>query len=531
MSIESGLPKDWPLSSVFMWLDIRGCRDSSGDGMGDLPGLISRLDHFREVGVGALVFPGLQPSDFAYVGTMMTEFCDVDPRYGTLEDFDRLIAEAHARGIAVLPGWSPYSTHPDHPYFIASRDPKHPDHAEFRDYYLWTEDVNTRQPRRLGHWEWDAKRRAYHYAIWLTVDRRWCPEVNPLSARVRRENERVIRFWLERGADGFWVDCGSSGGFTDSEAYVRFSREMTALVHSYPNRWIIAEGSKAIKESIAADGYDSFLNNWARRPPVYKTVFRGPGLGTLVEPFPGMETQGVHEALFSFYDDPGGNQVMNCFETKVPFDFGDPADVARVKLQFAIHATLPLVPLFRFPQHCGLQRVKRSEHVRFFPFLMMWDDSPNFGFTDGTPYLEQNAEGYPASATVKAQLEEPGSILSTFKLLMNLRRRSPALQCRDPVAESYGRVPTDDDANCYAYVRRDVRGGQAMLVVTNLLDAAKKVSLRAGMSARARAMLGGKRRLARRAGAGPESVTLDEEGAASIEIPAHGFAILEAQDG
>ncbi len=531
MGKASALPEDWALSSVFMWTDIRGCQDSGGDGIGDLPGLTSRLDHFRDVGVGALVFPGLQPSDFAYVGTMMTEFCDVDPRYGTLDDFDRLIEEAHARGIAILPGWSPYSTHPDHPYFVASRDPAHPDHEEFRDYYMWAEDVNTRQPRRWGHWQWDPTRGAYHHSVWLTVEARWCPEVNPLSERARRENERVIRFWLDRGADGFWVDCGSSGGFTSVEDHVRFTREMTGLVHSYPGKWIIAEGSKSVEESIARDGFDSFLNGFARRPPVYKTVFREPGLGTLVEGFPGMETHGIHEALMSFYDDPGGNRVMNCFETKVPLDFDDPADMARIGLQFAIHATLPLVPLFWFPQHCGLSREKRSEHVQFFPFIMMWDGSPNHGFTGGTPYLKQNAEGYPTSAAVASQLEDPASVLSTFKAVMNLRREAPALQCHDPVDASYGRVPTDDDDNCFAYVRRHVATGQAMLVVANLIGEARTFTLRAGGSRRVLAMLGGKRRLVRRLGTGPESVELDDEGAASIELPAYGFAILEAEGG
>lgn len=113
--------ENWPLSSIFCWLDIRSCQDSNGDGMGDIPGLVSRLDHFQEVGIGALLFPGLQPSDFAYAGTMMTGFCGVDPRFGTLQDFDRLIEEAHRREIAILPGWSPFSTHPDHPYFQASQ--------------------------------------------------------------------------------------------------------------------------------------------------------------------------------------------------------------------------------------------------------------------------------------------------------------------------------------------------------------------------------------------------------------------------
>ena len=90
------MQEDWALSSVFMFMDIRGCQDSNEDGLGDLPGLISRLDHFQEVGIGALVFPGLEPSDFSYVGTMMTEFCNVDPRYGGQLRFERKLGSGPA---------------------------------------------------------------------------------------------------------------------------------------------------------------------------------------------------------------------------------------------------------------------------------------------------------------------------------------------------------------------------------------------------------------------------------------------------
>ncbi|MCC7354809.1 MAG: alpha amylase C-terminal domain-containing protein, partial [Anaerolineae bacterium] len=450
--------------------------------------------------------------------------------YGTLADFDRLLAEAHARGIAILIGWSPFSTHPDHPYFVASRDPNHPRHAEFRDYYLWVDDINTRQPRRMGHWQWDAVRGAYHHTVWLTVDKRWCPEVNLLSPRARQENEKVIRFWLDRGADGFWVDCGVWGGFMNTEDHVRFSREMTTLIHSYPAKWVISEGSKSIEAAIVTDGYDSFFADQGRKVPVHETAFRKPGLGTLVEPFATMETQGIHEALYAFYDDPHGNQVMLPFRLKVPIDFNDPADVARAKLQIALHGTLPLVPLYWFPQHCGLARIAHSEHVHRFPFLMMWDDSPHYGFTDATPYLLQNVEAYPSSATVASQLRDPESILSTFKTVMSLRRASPALQCRDNVADSYGRIPTDDDNNCYAYVRRHVASGQAMVIVANLLGEATTFTLSTARSVRVQEMLEGKKVLTRRAGAGAERVVLGEDGSAPITLPPYGFAIFEAEN-
>jgi len=473
--------------------------------MGDLAGLTRRLSHFQDVGIGALMLVGLQPSDFAYGGTMMTEFCAVDPRFGTLPDFDRLLHEAHARGIAILMGWSPFSTHPDHPFFQASRDSGHARHAEFRDYFLWVEDANSRLPRRWGHWEWDDLRQAYHHTVWLTVDKRWCPEVNLLSARAREENRRVLRFWLERGIDGFWVDCGVWGGFTTLDAHVELSRELTGIVR---------------------DGYDSFFAGQARTVPVQKTVYRKPGMGVLVEFFEGMESHGIHEALYAFYDDPHGNQVMNDFHMPA-LDFSSPAELARAKLGLAIHATLPLVPLYRFPEHAGLARVKAREHVETFPFLMMWDSSPHYGFTTGTPYIEQNTEGYPASASVDAQLEDPESFLSWFRAIMRLRRASPALQCRDPVKDSYARVPTDDDRNCYAYLRRCGRTGQCMLVVANLLPEPRPYTLELSRSGVVDGMLGGRRALRLRLGVLREEPSVQPDGGVRAELEAYGLAVLE----
>jgi len=523
------MQENWALSSVFMFMDIRGCQDSNGDGLGDLPGLISRLDHFQEVGIGALVFAGLQPSDFSYVGTMMKEFSDVDSRYGSLADFDRLIREARDRDIAVLLGWSPYSTHPDHPCFQASRDPNSPDHAELRDFYVWTEDINARQPRGSGHWQWDPVRREYYHTIWYAADHRWCPQMNPMSPRVRKENEKVIRFWLDRGADGFWVDVGVGGSFFSWEDHTAFSREMTSLVHSYPRKWIISEGNKSVPDTIR-DGYDSFLNNWARAPDTEKTAFRAPGKGRFTDFFEGLETQGIHEALLAFYDEPKGNQVMNFFRLNRTVDFDDPEDLARLKLQFLIHGTLPVIPLFSFPHHCGFRKSKPRQFVTPYPFLMMWDNSPNYGFTTGMPCVKQNLEGYPARATVEAQLRDEGSPLSAFKAIMTLRRETPALQCHGPVLETYAMVPSSDDNDCLAYLRRHPESGQCALVVVNLSSDPATYTLHFQRSARLMKLLAGRRRFEKKLGSGPPQWRIPQNGDMEAALPACGYTLLVSHE-
>ncbi len=527
MNPPSPLPPDWPLASIFMQVDLRQVYDANGDGLGDIAGLIAKLDHFQQVGIGAIFLVGLQPTDFAYSGTMITDFYNVDPRLGTLDDFDRLVAAVHARGMALLVTWSPFSTHPDHAYFQASRDPAHPDHAAFRDYYLWTDDVNTRQPRRMGHWEWDALRGAYHHTVWLTVDLRWCPEVNLLSERGQAENLKALRFWLERGVDGFMLDCAVWGGFTTAADHVRVSRAMADLIHSYPNKWVISEGSRSLKDAIEIDGYDTFFAHQARKLPILETVYRKPGQGTLVEYFAGMEAHGIHEALYAFYDDPHGNQILNPLDIRQPLDYNQPADVARAKLAQALHLTLPLIPFTYFPAHAGLSPAYRADLTRWHPFLMLWDASPNYGFTAGTPFEPQNVEGYPPQATAEAQLRDPDSVLSAFQKLALLRQQRPALQSRHHAGESYGRVPTNDDRNSYSYVRYHPATGAAAVVVTNLLGEARTYALQFGRSRRVLSMLGPRRRLARQVGHGADELLLDEACAASLTLPAYGYAIYD----
>ena len=510
-----------------MHVDVRGVCDSNGDGIGDLPGLLSKLDHFQQAGLGALFLPGLLPCDFAYSGTMVTDFYSVDPRLGTLDDFDRLLAAAHDRGIAVLMSWSPFSTHPDHPYFQASRDPAHPDHAEFRDYYLWTDDVNTRQPRRMGHWEWDPVRGAYHHTVWMTVDLRWCPEINLLNPRARAENLKALRFWLERGVDGFMLDCAVWGGFTNFDDHVRASREMSDLIHSYPNKWVMSEGSRSLQEAIVTDGYDSLYSHQARRVPIYETVFRKPGLGTLVEYFDGMEAHGLHEALYAYYDDPHANQVMHYFEIRRPLDFNNAADLARAKLANLLHLTLPLVPYTYFPGHAGLVPAYRQDLTRWHPFLAMWDATHNFGFTGATPYRPQNVDGYPPHAALEAQWQDSDSILCAFQVGARLRQVRPALQSRHHAGLSYARVPTRDDRNSFTYLRCEPDSGAASLVATNLLDQAQTYTLECGRSRRVLEILGQRRSLRRQLGAGPEIVTLGSEGQGTVPLPAFGYAVYD----
>jgi alpha-glucosidase len=521
----------------YQHVDVRSFFDANGDGWGDLPGLIAKLDYLQDLGVGALRLINVMPTDFAYGGTMITDYFSVESRLGTLTDFDRLIAEAHRRGIRVVTGYSPYTRHPDHPHWHASRDPEHPQHAEFADFFFWgSDDANEPSPARMGRWEWDPLRQRHYYTIWFTWDGRPCPETNATSPRLRRENEAILRFWLDRGVDGFWVDTATAGTFMRPADHVAFSREFNAIVHSYPERRTLAEGgTRSVAATIEEDGFDSFWTFQARKLPLYETVFGPPGRGLLAEGPSGQEWHGLHEALIGWYDTPGGNQATHLYLFPQALDLEDPSVAARAKQLHALAATLPLAPEVRMGGELGLTLVQHTAGAgsRFHHRPMPWQPlarAPHYGFTTGAPWMEVGP--CPDHATIEAQLAKPDSILSAYRAVTRLRRDTPALQAHWRISQTYAMVPSDDRRETYGFLRRNPEIGQLMFAAFNFGHTPRVATFDFGRSARVREFLASQPteasvRYRLQAHAGAASTQELAGSTLRLPLPAHGFAIFE----
>mgnify|MGYP000020592287 CR=1 FL=1 len=137
----TSLAPDWPLSSVFMWIDIRGCQDSNGDGIGDLPGITRRLEHVARLGVDAIWLSPFFTSPMKDFGYDIADYCDVDPVFGTLADFDALVARAHALGLKVIIDQVYAHTSDAHGWFQSSRAARTSPHA---DWYVWADPKPTK---------------------------------------------------------------------------------------------------------------------------------------------------------------------------------------------------------------------------------------------------------------------------------------------------------------------------------------------------------------------------------------------------
>jgi alpha-glucosidase len=210
----NGASMPWWKEAVVYQIYPRSFADASGDGVGDLPGIRRRLDHLAWLGVDALWLSPVFRSPMKDFGYDVADYRDVDPLFGTLADLDALVADAHARGIRVLLDWVPNHTSDEHPWFVASRrsrsDPK-------RAWYVWRDPAPGGGPpnnwvaafgRPSPAWTFDERTGQYYLHLFLPEQ----PDLDWSNPEVARAMEDVLRFWLERGIDGFRVDVAHGLG-------------------------------------------------------------------------------------------------------------------------------------------------------------------------------------------------------------------------------------------------------------------------------------------------------------------------------
>lgn len=197
----------WWTDAVVYQIYPRSFRDANGDGIGDLPGVIDGLDHLADLGVDALWLSPIFPSPMADFGYDVADYCDVDPVFGTLDDVDRLVAGAHERGIRVLLDWVPNHSSDQHPWFRASRSSRHDPQ---RDWYVWRDPAPDGGPpnnwmsvfKGVPAWTLDPTTGQYYLHSFLAEQ----PDLNWSNPEVEAAMHETLRFWLDRGIDGFRAD-------------------------------------------------------------------------------------------------------------------------------------------------------------------------------------------------------------------------------------------------------------------------------------------------------------------------------------
>ncbi|TCZ55601.1 alpha-amylase family glycosyl hydrolase [Roseicella aquatilis] len=480
----------WWQSAVIYQVYPRSFQDSDGDGVGDLRGIAARLDHLVALGVDAVWVSPFYPSPMADFGYDVADHCGVDPVFGTLDDFDRLVAAAHDHGLRVILDYVPNHTADTHPWFVESRTARG---SPRRDWYIWRDPAPDGGPPNnwLGEfggsaWTLDQATGQYFYHAYLPQQ----PDLDWRNPAVQAAMLEVLRVWLDRGVDGFRVDAihhlfedealrdnppnpdwrpGMSPARRLIRAHTADQPEVQAAVAAmrrvtdgYPgDRLLIGEAWLPISRLMAYYGEAGAGFHLPFNVHLITTPWQAGAIADLIRRYEAALPEGAWPNWVL------GNHDRSRIATRLG------PDQARVAAMLLL--TLRGTPTLYQGEELGLTDVPippdlvRDPWERRVPGLglgrdpartpMPWEDGLHAGFTTGTPWLPLGAD-HPA-LNAAAQRHDPRSMFSLHRDLLMLRRREPALSL-GPIAA----VAAEGDV--LRYERHDPRDGRRLLVALNL---------------------------------------------------------------
>ncbi|MEN4042771.1 MAG: alpha-glucosidase [Anaerolineaceae bacterium] len=428
--------------------------DSNATGIGDLNGIISRLAYLQELGVEAIWLSPIYPSPDVDFGYDVSNYTAIDARFGTLADFDRLVVEAHRRGIRVVLDLVLNHTSDQHPWFTESRKSRE---NAFSDWYMWRDPrPGGKQPNNWqsvfggSGWEYEPARRQYYFHMFYQQQ----PDLNWRNPKVRQAMLDVFQFWLERGVDGFRLDVFNVyfkhadfldnprkwglRGFdrqrhlydADQPEMIPLLREVRKLLDAYQERYVVGETFLSSPQVAARYTGADMLH----------ASFNFEFMARRWHPKPFLRSIQRWEAALS--PDAWPNYVLNNHDVRRSASrYGKGEDDERLKVAAALLLTQRGTPFLYYGEEIGMRDISlaRSELKdpigrRYWPIYkgrdgcrspMQWDDSPHAGFSAGVPWLPVHPNY--VQRNVAAQQANPSSLYHFYRRLLALRKQVPAL--------------------------------------------------------------------------------------------------------
>lgn len=447
------MSKWWQTGAIYQLL-VPSFLDTNGDGMGDLKGATERLGYIQWLGAKAVWLTPFYPSPLADLGYDITNFCDVHPRFGTLEDFDHLLAEAHRLDLKVLLDWVPNHTSSAHPWFIESASSR--DNPN-RDWYLWRDGKPDGSPPNNwlsvfgeGVWQWHEPTGQYYLHTFLDQQ----PDLNWRNPDVRAAMFDTLRFWLDRGVDGFRIDAldlvfkdqqfrdnpvnpdWQEGQAPDLKLLSKYSRSQPGI-HE-----MVAE----IRSIVDGYGDDRMICGELYLPPEKLVSYYGQHRPELHLPLNLMlcwaewkdagEVIGAIDAyLQSLPENAWPTWTMSTHDAP---RMATRCDGEQTRIAALMLLSLGGTPTLYYGEEIGMQGVPippeqatdpqgryagRNRDPERTP--MQWNNQLHAGFSIVKPWLPI-AEDFP-QANVAAQSEDPRSLLALYRRLLTLRDERPAL--------------------------------------------------------------------------------------------------------
>jgi alpha-glucosidase len=430
-------------------------RDANGDGIGDLKGIEAQLDYLVWLGIDAIWISPIYPSPMADFGYDVSDYCNVDPRFGTLSDFDAMLASAHRLGLKVILDYVPNHTSDRHPWFVSARSSRDSPH---RDYYLWHDPAAEGGPpnnwlSEFGGpaWEFEQRTGQYYYHAYLKQQ----PDLNFRNPEVQRELLNVLRFWLDRGVDGFRVDTIhhliKDDQFRDNPPnpdYVagmpphrRVLRQYTTdrpevhdaiakmrrVVDDYPNRILIGEAYLPLPQLMNYYGTDLSGLHLPFNFQLLNAKWEAAVVSNLARNYEAALPSGAWPNWVL------GNHDRSRIATRV--------GPTQARVAALLLLTLRGTPTLYYGDELGMRDVAIAPELVRDPFEknvpglglgrdpertpMQWTPGPNAGFSTGTPWLPIAEDA--ALTNVQVERDDPQSMLSFYRALLSLRRQEEAL--------------------------------------------------------------------------------------------------------
>ena len=497
--------KDWYKDAVFYEVHVKAFHDGDGNGVGDFAGLTSRLDYVRDLGVDCLWILPMYPSPLRDDGYDIADFYGIHPAYGSVADFQKFMDAAHDRGLRVIADLVMNHTSDQHPWFQSARsDPASP----HRDYYVWSETDRRYRDARIiftdtekSNWTWDPAAKAYYWHRFFSHQ----PDLNYDNSAVKTAVLDVMRFWLDRGLDGFRCDAvpylieregTSCENLAETHTVLKEFRQVIDREYG-GDRILLAEANQWPEDvrPYFGDGDEFHMSfHFPLMPRLFMGVRRQDRLPitdifTHTPPIPPacqwciflrnhdeltleMVTDEERDYMYYAYaSDPAMKLNLGIRRRLAPLLDNDRR---QIELLNCLLLTLPGSPIIYYGDEIGMGDNIYLGDRNGVRTPMQWSSDRNAGFSAADPaqlYLPVITDpvyGYQA-INVAAQEKTPSSLLNTMKRLIAARKRSRA----------FGRGAIDflrpRNHTVLAFLRR--HGDETILIVANLSDRTQPVEL------------------------------------------------------
>ena len=487
----------WFVDAVFYEVPVYAFFDSDGDGVGDFAGLTEKLDYLEWLGVTCIWLLPFYESPLRDGGYDVSDFRSVLPQYGTIDDVQEFLDEAHGRGLRVIADMIVNHTSDQHPWFQEARSPG----SAFRNRYVWSDNPDRYPDARViftdthdSNWTWDPVAKAYYWHRFFDHQ----PDLNFDDPAVQDEVEDVIRFWLTLGFDGLRLDAvpylyernGTDGeNLPETHAYLKRLRSM--VDNEFDDRMLLAEANQWPEDIVEyfGDGDEFHMAyHFPLMPRLFLALARGNGdiVADILDRTPEipdgcrwgmflrnhdeltleMVSEDEREQMWRHYaPEPSMRKNVGIRRRLAPLLGGDRR---KIELLNALLLSLPGSPFLYYGDEIAMGDEHRLDDRDGVRTPMQWDSSPSAGFSNADPadlYLPivSSTEYSPAAVNVTDQRNDPDSLLLWMRGILALRSDSPVL------SEGAFEILRSFDPAILSFERTDRE--TTLLVVANFSDA------------------------------------------------------------